>query len=266
MSSQNGRKSEVFPVAPNRSVGAESDPVRQHVIRIQHLEKRFGSLQVLKDLSLAIDAGRITAIVGPNGSGKTTFIKSILGLVRPDSGDIFIKNTELNGTFQYRKWIGYMPQIARFPENLKVKEILYLVKDLRGNPDHIDDELLEKFSLHQELDKSLYTLSGGTRQKVSAVLALLFDPEIIILDEPTAGLDPISSRYLKEKIHSEHRRGKSIILTSHIMSELEELAEDIAFLLEGRVVFHGPVAKLKAHVGEKNLENSIAQMMLGAAK
>lgn len=231
------------------------------IIKIEKLEKRFGKLQVLDQVDLQIQKGKITAIVGPNGSGKTTLIKSILGLVKPDGGNIYINDQRLNGDWQYRKHIGYMPQIASFPENLRVEEILYMVKDLRKQENQLDEELLLTFALENEMSKPLRTLSGGTRQKVSATIAFLFNPDILILDEPTAGLDPAASSKLKQKIFTEKSRGKTIILTSHIMSEVEQMAEDLAFLLEGKVHFYGAISDLKINTGEVNLERSIARMM-----
>ncbi len=232
------------------------------MVKVRNLHKRFGNLHVLKGIDLAFESGKITAVVGPNGSGKTTLIKSILGLVKPDGGEIYVDETVLNGTYEYRKWIGYMPQIGHFPENLRVEEIILMIKDLRRASDEdIDQELVRLFGLEKEFDKPMRTLSGGTRQKVSAVLAFSFHPQILILDEPTAGLDPVSSRILKEKILQERNRGKTIILTSHIMSEVETLADRIVFLLEGEIYYDGSPTRLKEDVGEQDLERSIAKMM-----
>ncbi len=235
------------------------------MIRIVNLEKSFKKLDVLKGVRFEIQSGAITAIIGPNGSGKSTIIKSILGLVRPDKGEIFVKGEKLNGGSDYKKAIGYMPQSARFPENLRLGELISMIKDLRHNPAGTDEELFHLFELHKETDKALRTLSGGTRQKVNAYLAFLFGPDILILDEPTAGLDPISSAVLKDKILKEKAGGKTIILTSHIMSELEELSEKIVFLLDGRICFDGSVEELKEGTGEHKLERSIAHIMKGHA-
>ena len=235
------------------------------MIKLVDLEKSFKKLEVLKGVSFEIQQGAITAIIGPNGSGKSTIIKSILGLVKPDKGAIFVKGEKINGGSDYKKAIGYMPQSARFPENLKLIELIAMIKDLRHNPAGTDEELFDLFSLKNELDKPLRTLSGGTRQKVNAYIAFLFGPDILILDEPTAGLDPISSSFLKDKIIQEKEKGKTIILTSHIMSELEELSEKIVFLLDGKICFDGSTEELKAGTGEHKLERSIAHIMKGHA-
>ena len=231
------------------------------MIRIEKLNKNFGKLHVLKDIDVEMQDGNIYAIVGPNASGKTTLIKSILGLVKPDSGSIDVNGERVNGNHSYRKYLGYMPQLARFPDNLTVKEILRLVRDLRGNPEQTDQELIEKFKIETELNKIVKNLSGGTRQKVSAIIAFLFNPEILILDEPTAGLDPISSGVLKDKIIADSKAGKTFILTSHIMSEVEELANQIIFLLDGEIRFKGSVDLFQSHTQEKKLERAIAAMM-----
>jgi Cu-processing system ATP-binding protein len=233
------------------------------VISIRGLHKRFKKLEVLKGIDLEIEAGKVNAIVGPNASGKTTLIKSILGLVKPDNGEIFVKSQKLNGIWDYKKDIGYMPQIARFPENLTADEVIRLVRGLRDDSAKLDFELIVSFKLRKEMNKPLRTLSGGTRQKVSAVIAFLFYPDILILDEPTAGLDPISSSILKDKILKEKASGKTVILTSHIMSEIEELSDYIVFLVEGKIYFKGSLDHFRENTKESKLERAIARMMQG---
>lgn len=231
------------------------------MIDIRGLNKRFGGLEVLKELDAQIQENKITAIVGHNGSGKTTLIKCLLGLDKYDSGSIAIKDYELNGDWGYRSQIGYMPQIARFPENLTATEVITMISDLRAVSANIADNLITYFRLSGEMSKPLKNLSGGTRQKVNAIVALMFNPDILILDEPTAGLDPVSSSLLKDKILAEREAGKTVIITSHIMSEIQELADTILYLLDGKIFFDGPVDELIAQTGEKNLERAIAKMM-----
>ncbi|HOI28946.1 MAG TPA: ABC transporter ATP-binding protein [Melioribacteraceae bacterium] len=233
------------------------------MITISGLNKSFGSLEVLRNLNLEIKNGTITYLVGPNASGKTTLIKSILGLVKPDNGSIYIDAEKLNGNHSYRSKIGYMPQIASFPDNLTVTEIIKMIKNLRDDYKSYDEELIDMLRLSKEFNKRLKNLSGGTKQKVNAVIAFLFNPEILILDEPTAGLDPVSSSILKDKIIKENKQGKTIIFTSHILSELEELAEDVIFLLEGETRFQGTMIDLINSTGKQNLERSIASIMTG---
>jgi Cu-processing system ATP-binding protein len=229
------------------------------MIRVERLSKRFGKLQVLDALDLEIEAGRTTAILGPNGAGKTTLIKSILGLVIPDSGTITVAGERLDGSPDYRRRIGYMPQIARYPENLTAREIIAMVTDLRGNPAEVDGDLVEELRVEGELDKPFRTLSGGNRQKVSAVLALLFCPDILFLDEPTAGLDPVSSSVFKDRLLEERARGRTLVLTSHVMAEVQELADTVVYLLDGRIHFRESVEGLMGSTGEASLERAIAR-------
>ena len=231
------------------------------MIVARELTKAYGGLPVLRGLSLAIARGRVTAIVGPNGAGKTTFIKSILGLARPDGGELTFDGTSIADDHAYRARIGYMPQIARFPENLTGAELLALLRDLRGDATS-DETLIDDFGLRNALEMKLRVLSGGTRQKVNAVAAFLFSPDLFVLDEPTSGLDPVSSGILKRRIAAERARGRTIVLTSHIMSEIDELADDVVFLHDGQVAFVGSVESLKRDTAQPTVERSIAALML----
>ena len=232
------------------------------MIQISKLTKRFGAQEVLRGVDLHIERGRVTGIVGPNGAGKTTLVKMILGLSHPTSGEIRVDGTVVNGDERYRARIGYMPQIARFPDNLTASELFAMLRDLRGDSGDLDEEMLKRFQLAPHLDKPLRVLSGGTRQKVNACLALLFRPSLLLLDEPTAGLDPLSSATLKDKIHALRAEGVTVVVASHIMSELEELCDDVAFLLDGSVRYVGPVSQLTAMTRQANLERAIAALMI----
>jgi len=230
------------------------------MVEIKSLEKSFGKLKVLRGIDLSIRKGSLTAILGPNASGKTTIIKSILGLVIPDKGEIFVDGNSVLGNWTYRNSIGYMPQIARFPDNLTIREVINMLKDIRGSNGSAD-ALLEMFELQAALKQSLRNLSGGTRQKVNAVLALMFDAPLLIMDEPTSGLDPVSLIKLKEYIVKEREKGKTILLTTHIMGLVEELADEIVFLLEGKIYFKGSVQQLLNSYHEERVERAIAKMM-----
>lgn len=236
------------------------------MIAIRGLRKSFGTLQALKGIDLTLEPGRVTAIVGPNAAGKTTLMKSMVGLVIPDGGDIRVDGVSTRTSWAYRERIGYMPQTARFPENLSLRELLSLVKDLRGTAAPFEEELLRRFELESALERPLRVLSGGTRQRISAVLALMFDSEILILDEPTVGLDPLSSRRCKDRLAAERKRGKTIVLSSHVMSDLEELSERIVFLSEGQVYFDGSLDEIRQRTAEHTLERAIARMMEGEGR
>ncbi len=239
----------------NRSAPAE--------VQVEGLRKRFGRVEALQGADFAVKAGRITALVGPNAAGKSTLIKAILGLVRIRAGDgrILLDGVPIDGDVQSRERIGYMPQAARFPDQLSAREVLALVRGLRPADTPVDLELVERFQLEPMLDKPIRVLSGGTRQKLNAAVAFLFRPALVILDEPTAGLDPISSGIFKEKVLGAPAAGTTVLLTSHILPEIEELAQDIVFLIEGRVVFQGPIAGLLEQTGAGRLERAVALLM-----
>lgn len=232
------------------------------MIKIEHLTKRFKKLHALDDVSVDIQAGRVVSLIGPNGSGKTTLIKCMLGMVRADKGEIYFDNKPIRSDDKYRHRIGYMPQIGRYPDNMKIGQVLDMIKNIRGAGEgKLDTDLYRAFEIDRIRDKSMQSLSGGTRQKVSATLAFMFDPDVFILDEPTAGLDPIASEILKDKINKEKRRGKLILITSHVLSDLDEFTTDIMYLHEGRLRFFDSLASIKELTGEQRLSKAIAQLM-----
>ena len=232
------------------------------MIRIEHLMKRFKKLQVLDDVSAYFTKGQVISLIGPNGSGKTTLIKSILGMVKPDGGKIYFNNTSINGDFEYRRNIGYMPQIGRYPDNMQIGQLFTMLKQIRNKKSNdIDSDLVEKFNLPAIYDKRMRTLSGGTRQKVNAALAFLFNPDVLILDEPTAGLDPLYSEILKEKIIAEKNKNKLILISSHILSDLDDLTTHIMYLQEGKMKFFKDMQTLQDETGEARLGKAIARIM-----
>ncbi|OUR93361.1 copper ABC transporter ATP-binding protein [Flavobacteriales bacterium 34_180_T64] len=231
------------------------------MVSIQNLHKKFNKNVVLSGVDLNISDGGIFAVLGPNGSGKTTLIKSILGMVIPNEGEITVLGENIKKNSDYRRQIDYLPQIANFPSNLKVKELIRMIKDLRGNTDE-DQYLIELFKLEPFLDKKLGNLSGGTKQKVNIVLTFMFNSPLIILDEPTTGLDPISLIRLKELIQKEKAKGKTILITSHIMSFVEEMSDEIVFLLEGKIYFKGTISALKTKTNQPDFEHAIASILI----
>jgi Cu-processing system ATP-binding protein len=232
------------------------------MITAQNVTKKFGRLYALNDVTITCNKGECIALIGPNGSGKTTFIKCILGMVVPGSGTILFNESSISKSWLYRQQIGYMPQIGRYPENMRMGQIFDMMKDIRSNHNtKPDEELLQAFGLDKIMDKRMRTLSGGTRQKVSAALAFLFNADVLILDEPTAGLDPLSSEILKQKIIKEKGKGKLILITSHVLSELDELVTEIIYMQEGSVKFHTPLHILREQTGEEKLAKAIAGIM-----
>lgn len=235
------------------------------MIRIDKLSKSFDTLQVLKAIDLTVEKGKITAILGPNGSGKTTLIKSILGMVVPDRGSISINGETVNGQWAYRSGISYIPQTGSFPENLTVHELIRLIKRIRGQEGD-EDYFIELFELSSFLHKRIKRLSGGAKQKVNILLACMFDNDLIIMDEPSSGLDPVAIINLKEYIREQKRKNKTTLFTTHIMSLVEELADEIVFILEGKVYYQGSLAALNAMCGVDNLEQAIASILKNQSK
>lgn len=229
------------------------------MIKIEDLHKKFGRNQVLSGTNLSIKSPGIYAVLGPNGSGKTTLIKCILGMVIPTSGEIEVEGKAVKKNWKYRQEINYLPQIANFPGNLRVFELIAMIKDLRQKPSQ-DGVLISSFGLAPYLNNKLASLSGGTRQKVNILLAFMFNSPLIILDEPTTGLDPAALISLKKLIQKEKNQGKTILITTHIMQFVEEMADTIVYLLEGKIYFKGTIKELKERTGENNFDHAIASI------
>jgi Cu-processing system ATP-binding protein len=237
------------------------------MLESNNLSKSFGKLKALDNVSVSIEAGQAVSLVGPNGSGKTTFLKCLLGLVVPDSGDLTLNGQKIIGTWDYRQHIGYMPQIGRYPDHMRVGQVFDMIREIRRDTyTSLDEDLMKAFEVDKFAHKTMRTLSGGTRQKVSACLAFLFDPKVLVLDEPTAGLDPVASEILKEKVLAEKAKGKIVLVTSHILSDLEELTTDVMYIIEGKVQFYQSIEALKSRTGEDKLNRALAQVMRNVDK
>lgn len=231
------------------------------MISVENLTKSFGKFKALDNISLDFERGNTISLIGPNGSGKTTLIKSVLGLVIPEKGVIRINNNEVKTNCAYRSQIGYMPQIGRYPENMTIGQVINMLKEIRKDRTSYDEELINGFGIPGIQNKTMRSLSGGTRQKVSACLAFLFKPDIFILDEPTAGLDPVSSELLKGKIIKERANGKLILITSHVLSDLDDITSHVVYLQDGKLMFYKEVGELKKSTGEEKLNKVIANIM-----
>ena len=230
------------------------------MIKISNLEKQFGKLSVLRRINLQLDNPGITTILGPNGSGKTTLLKCFLGMVLPTAGHIWFKDHSVHKGHTYRNDIAQVSQIIHFPDNLTPQELIRMSKDLRpGNTR--EAQFIEMFGLQKEMGKKMSTLSGGNRQKVNLMLGLMHDKPIMILDEPSNGLDPVAFLNLKTFLKEEALREKLILITTHTISFVEEIAKHVVFLLDGQVYFHGRLNDLIEHEESENLENAIARIV-----
>ena len=232
-------------------------------IDIQGLHKRYGKQPVLSQIDLSWRAGQSIALIGPNGSGKTTLIKIVLGLVRPDAGTVRVNGQPVGAGPDYRRQIGYMPQISRFPEQMKVRQLFDLLTRIRPDvpAERYDRRLFETLAIERMYDRPLGALSGGMKQQVSAALAFLFDPAILILDEPTAALDPVSNECLKDRIRQARDAGKLIVTTSHILSDLEEICNHVVYLMDGRVRFDASLEDLRSQTLESSLNKIVIALL-----
>lgn len=203
-------------------------------LQVEDLRKSYGRKTVLRGLNLEAFPGTVSAVLGPNGCGKTTFMRCLLGLHVPDGGVVRVLGEDTRRGPAYRRHIGYMPQVPGFPENLTVKEIARLVETVRNTcPDFSRGK---KLGIDGFLGQKWKTLSGGMKQKVNAVLALAFDAPLLVLDEPTASLDPASRLHLMDALKEEKARGKTILITTHRLDDLWDLADRLVFLREGRAL------------------------------
>lgn len=183
-------------------------------------------------------------------------------MVIPESGSIKVMGTEIQNQWAYRENISYLPQIANFPANLTVQELVNMITDLRGKAALKESDLINDFGLGPFMKIRLTNLSGGTKQKVNILLAFMYDSPIMMLDEPTNGLDPVALIRLKALINRKKAEGRSFLITTHIMQLVEELADEIVFILEGLVYFKGTVDSLKKTFDEPNIEKAIAKILL----
>lgn len=231
------------------------------MIEIKNLTKSFGKLKALNNVNLNLAQGECIALIGPNGCGKTTLIKSILGMVLPENGDIIFNGKNIKNDNLYRNEIGYMPQIGRYPENMTIGQIINMIQGIRNQQRDLDLDLYNSFGIAKMLDKKMHALSGGTTQKVSATLAFMFPSRVLILDEPTAGLDPIASEILKDKIIEARKKGILVLITSHLLSELENIASQIIFMEDGNLILHKNVEELKSDTGQSSIAKSIIHIL-----
>ncbi|MCU0318917.1 MAG: ABC transporter ATP-binding protein [Flavobacteriales bacterium] len=234
-------------------------------VTCEGLGKRYGELWALRGADLTFHKREVVMLIGPNASGKTTLIKCLLGLVHPTEGRIIVEDTVIDARApqpDYRNSIGYMPQISQFPPSLTIAQLFAMMADVRGlAPDQLDDRLIAELGLDRQLDKRLSTLSGGTRQKVSAVLAFRTHPTILVMDEPTAGLDPVSAARVLKEAGALRDGGGTVLITSHLMEEVEALADRVAYLEDGALRFLLPMNDILERTGATRLAQGLPRLL-----
>ncbi len=218
---------------------------------VEHINKWFGQFQAIKDLSMKVEEGALFGFLGPNGAGKTTTMRMILDLIRPDSGQITWNGTPVREVA--RRSFGYLPEERGLYPRMEVAEQLLFLARLSGlsKQDALRalDEWLERFQITAYRHKKIEELSKGNQQKVQFLAAMLHDPTILIMDEPFSGLDPVNATVLKEAFLEMHRRGKTIIFSTHQLEQVEELCEDMVLINKGQVVVQGSVQEIKRQHG-----------------
>ncbi|MDY6958358.1 MAG: ATP-binding cassette domain-containing protein [Halobacteriota archaeon] len=226
------------------------------VLDVRNISKSFNSQVVIEDLSFGVEKGEIFGLLGPNGAGKTTLIRIILDIIRADSGDLFIFGEKPNESVKGK--IGYLPEERGLYQKMTVLNCLKYLQELKGvhysaqNSCDIIDFWLKKFGLFDQKDKKIETLSKGTQQKIQIISTLVHNPELLILDEPFSGLDPVNLKLYKDLLLDLKERGKTIILSTHQMDQVERMCDRILMIDNGERVLYGTLDSIK-----KDFEKSL---------
>jgi ABC-2 type transport system ATP-binding protein len=236
-------------------------------LRIKNLSKSYGRVQALRDINLDIGPG-ITGLLGPNGAGKTTLLKVLLGLVKPDAGRVEILGYDcFSQSLEVRKRLGYLSEDQRFYEYMSGREYLEFVGRIKGlgrrEAEKEAEDILRKVKLSEHKNKRIGEYSQGMKQRLGLAQALIRDPRILLLDEPTSNLDPVGRYDFLKIIRELNNSGRLILLSSHILGEVEQVCDSLVFLNEGRVVYHGTLSELKEKFPEKNLQEIFMEIVGG---
>ncbi len=214
---------------------------------VSNLAKQFGETKAVVDVSFAVEPGEIFGLLGPNGAGKTTTIRMMLDIFRPDAGTVSIFGGALDMAKKRR--IGYMPEDRGLYKDLKLEPTLVYLASLKGMDEKVARSRLqgwlERFDLAEHRDKKVQELSRGMQQKAQIIATLLHEPDLIIIDEPFSGLDPVSTRLIKQILEEQRAAGKSILMSTHQMYQVEALCDRIVLIDDGRTVLYGPVHEVK---------------------
>ena len=214
---------------------------------VANLAKRFGETKAVVDVSFAVEPGEIFGLLGPNGAGKTTTIRMMLDIFRPDAGTVSVFGGALDMAKKRR--IGYMPEDRGLYKDLKLEPTLIYLASLKGMDEAVARKQLqgwlERLDLAEHRDKKVQELSRGMQQKAQIIATLLHEPDLIIIDEPFSGLDPVSTRLIKQIFEEQRQAGRSILMSTHQMYQVEALCDRIVLIDEGRTVLYGSVREIK---------------------
>ena len=223
---------------------------QEPVIVIDNLFKSYGKVQAVKGISMRVEQGEIFGFLGPNGAGKTTTIRCMLDVIRPTSGTLRVLGLDAQrDKMALHQRIGYLPGDVRLPGQMTGKQIIDYFSRLQGREPVLLQDLLKRFDV--EMKRPLKGYSKGMRQKIGVVLAFMCDPEVLILDEPTSGLDPLLQRTFNEFLLQEQARGKTIFMSSHIMSDVEKVCQRVAVIRQGEIITIEEVEKLRQKAGQR---------------
>ena len=232
-----------------------------NVVELRNVTKRFDEFVAVKDLSFEVKQGSVFGLLGPNGAGKTTSIRMIVNIFAPDTGEVVVLGEHVTTELQQR--IGYLPEERGLYLRMKVIDVLRFFAALYGVPEveataEVED-WLERFRVPEYRDRKVEELSKGNQQKIQFIAAILHDPQVLIMDEPFSGLDPVNVQLLKEAFLEMRDRGKTLIFSTHQMEQVEELCEAIAIIDRGRVVESGPLREVKRRMGRQVVRLAVEQ-------
>ncbi len=226
------------------------------MINITKLSKTYSKDKIVEDLSLTINKGQIFGFLGPNGAGKTTTMKMLVGLSTPSCGIIEINNSSIN---KNKELIGYMPEDPYFYDHLTAKEFLTFMQELFKNKTKDIQNILKLVGLEKAMHQKIQEFSKGMKQRLGLAQAIINDPQYLFLDEPLDGLDPIGRREFKEIFLNLKKEGKTIFFNSHVLSDVEEICDQIGIINKGKLIYSGDV---KTFCGKKSLEDAFVEKLI----
>ena len=251
------------PTTPPTSATPPATPGAR--IEIRNLTKRFGSFTAVDDLSFDVEPGRITGFLGPNGAGKTTTMRMLLGLIRPSSGTATISGTTYHDLPAPMRTVGAALEATNFHPGRSGRDHLRVLATAAGIPVDRVDDLLELTGIPAAARKRAGSYSMGMRQRLGLAAALLGDPQVLVLDEPSNGLDPEGIRWLRQFLRLLSSQGKTILISSHLLQEMEQTVDDIVIIVNGRLVRAGPVSSLHG-TPRSIVRTSDPQQLVGALR
>ncbi|HKF35305.1 MAG TPA: ABC transporter ATP-binding protein [Ktedonobacteraceae bacterium] len=223
---------------------------QEPVIVIDKLQKSYGKVQAVRGISMSVERGEIFGFLGPNGAGKTTTIRCMLDVIRPSAGTIRVLGLDAQrDKMELHKRIGYIPGDVRLPGKMTGKQVINYFSRLQGLEPVLLDDLVARFDV--EMKRPIKGYSKGMRQKIGIVLGFMCDPDVLILDEPSSGLDPLLQRTFNEFLLEEQARGKTIFMSSHIMSDVEKVCQRVGVIRQGEIVTVEEVEKLREKAGQR---------------